>query len=88
VSRPTPRLLNLFSDSYPLHCMFILSSSYRLAGSAEKNLSSEQIVQVKSNFYTDEKATNILKLYVKAITQRQNFYNARIYSEDPTILGW
>ena len=46
------------------------------------------IVRRHSLFYTDEGTREIYRDYVRTLVNRENFYNGRIYRDDPTILAW
>ncbi|KAL4452406.1 hypothetical protein ABPG75_008068 [Micractinium tetrahymenae] len=41
-----------------------------------------------AQFYTNERARQYFKQYAQLLITRRNTVNGRLYSEDPTILGW
>jgi mannan endo-1,4-beta-mannosidase len=41
-----------------------------------------------ASFYSNDKANQLFREYVRALVTRRNRHNGRIYGEDPTIMAW
>ena len=45
-------------------------------------------MEFSAKFYTNSKANDLYRNYVRTIVTRKNIYSGRNYSEDPTIMAW